>query len=169
VTYYICIYRIYKGITATDRPKRVGETELDTMERRKAREAVMELLFEHEFKKDENPTDAVRMAEECREAETDAYVEKVYFGVLDHLEELDGYLTARAIGWKTNRMTKISLTLMRIATYEMKYCDDIPFTVSINEAVELSKKFDDDKAPAFVNGVLNGVAEDLGLKGTGNA
>ncbi len=139
------------------------------MERRKAREAVMELLFEHEFKKDENPTDAVRMAEEYREAETDAYVEKVYFGVLDHLEELDGYLTARAIGWKTNRMTKISLTLMRIATYEMKYCDDIPFTVSINEAVELSKKFDDDKAPAFVNGVLNGVAEDLGLKGTANA
>jgi N utilization substance protein B len=143
--------------------------ELDIMERRKAREAVMALLFEHEFKKDENPVDAVRMAEECREAETDDYVEKVYFGVLDHLAEIDGYLTARAIGWKTKRMTKVSLTLMRIATYEMKYCDDIPFTVSINEAVELTKKFDDEKAPAFINGVLNGVAEDLGLKGTANA
>ncbi len=139
------------------------------MERRKAREAVMELLFEHEFKKDENPADAVRLAEESREAETDAYVEKVYFGVLDHLEEIDGLITGRAIGWKTNRMTKLSLTLMRLASYEMKYCDDIPFTVSINEAVELAKKFDDEKAPSFVNGVLNGVAEDLGLKGTGNA
>ena len=51
----------------------------------------------------------------------------------------------------------------------MKYCEDIPFTVSINEAVELSKKFDDDKAPAFINGVLNGIAEELGLKDTADA
>jgi len=51
----------------------------------------------------------------------------------------------------------------------MKYCEDIPFTVSINEAVELSKKFDDEKAPAFINGVLNGIAEELGLKDTADA
>jgi len=111
----------------------------------------------------------VRLAEESREAETDAYVEAVYFGVLDRIDEIDGLITARAIGWKTNRMTKLSLSVMRLAVYEMKYCDDIPFTVSINEAVELSKKFDDEKAPPFINGVLNGIAEDLGLKDTGNA
>jgi len=92
-------------------------------------------------------------------------VERVYFGVMDHRDEIDGLITSRSIGWKTNRMTKISLTVMRIAVYEMKYCEDIPFSVSINEAVELTKRFDDEKAPAFVNGVLNGVAEDLGLKG----
>ncbi len=139
------------------------------MERRKAREAVMMLLFEHEFKKDENPADAVRLAEESRETEADAYVETVYFGVLDKLDEIDELMTARAIGWKTKRMTKLSLSIMRLAVYEMKYCDDIPFTVSINEAVDLSKKFDDEKAPAFINGVLNGIAEDLGLKDAGKA
>jgi len=139
------------------------------MERRKAREAVMMLLFEHEFKKDENPADAVRLAEESRETEADAYVETVYFGVLDKLDEIDELMAARAIGWKTKRMTKLSLSIMRLAVYEMKYCDDIPFTVSINEAVELSKKFDDEKAPAFINGVLNGIAEDLGLKDAGKA
>ena len=129
----------------------------------------MELLFEHEFKKDEDPAEAVRLAEESREAETDAYVETVYFGVLDKLEEIDALIAARAIGWKTSRMTKLSLSVMRLATYEMKYCEDIPFTVSINEAVELSKKFDDEKAPAFINGVLNGIAEELGLKDMADA
>ena len=81
----------------------------------------------------------------------------------------DVLIAARAIGWKTSRMTKLSLSVMRLATYEMQYCEDIPFTVSINEAVELSKKFDDEKAPAFINGVLNGIAEELGLKDTADA
>lgn len=134
------------------------------MDRRKARETVMELLFEREFNKDQSPEEGLRLAEGSREFETDKYVERVYFGVLDHLEEVDALITARAIGWKTKRMTKVSLSVLRLATYEMKYCEDIPFTVSINEAVELTKKFDDDKAPAFVNGILNGIAEDLGLK-----
>lgn len=134
------------------------------MERRKAREAVMELLFEKEFNKDVAPDEIYRIAEETRELESDRYLYDTYFGVTDKAEEIDALISARAIGWKTKRMTKVSLSVMRIAVYEMKYCEDIPFNVSINEAVELCKKFDDDKAPAFVNGVLNGIAEDLGLK-----
>ena len=134
------------------------------MERRKAREAVMNLLFEREFKKEDEPIDILRLAEESREFVTDKYIEKVYFGVVENLDEIDKYITDRAIGWSTDRMTKVSLSVMRIAVYEMKYCDDIPFNVSINEAVEIVKSFDDDKAPAFVNGILNGVALDLGLK-----
>ena len=134
------------------------------MERRKAREAVMELLFEREFNKDVTPDEIYRVAEELREFDSDKYLYDTYFGVTDKAEEIDALIGARAIGWKTKRMTKVSLSVMRIAVYEMKYCNDIPFNVSINEAVELCKKFDDDKAPAFVNGVLNGIAEDLGLK-----
>jgi N utilization substance protein B len=135
------------------------------MERRKAREAVMELLFEKEFKKEENAEDAYRLAEEIRELESDKYVQDTYFGVCENLTDIDELISKRAIGWKTKRMTKVSLSVMRIAVYEMKFCSDIPFNVSINEALEICKKFDDEKAPAFVNGVLNGIAEDLGLKG----
>lgn len=124
----------------------------------------MELLFEREFNKDLMAEDELRLAEDSREFESDAYVEGIYFGVSEHLEEIDALITARSIGWKTKRMTKVSLSILRLAVYEMKYCEDIPFTVSINEAIELSKKFDDDKAPAFINGVLNGIAEDLGIK-----
>lgn len=134
------------------------------MDRRKARETVMELLFEKEFNKEISAEDSYRLAEEVRELEEDKYLQSVYFGVLDNSEELDALISKRAIGWKTKRMTKVSLTLMRIAAYEMKYCEDIPFSVSINEALELCKKYDDEKAPAFLNGVLNGIAEDLGLK-----
>ena len=133
------------------------------MERRKAREAVMELIFEKEFNMDVSAEETYRMAEESRELENDKYLTDTYFGIIDNLAVIDEIISSRAIGWKTKRMSKVSLSVMRIAVYEMKFTD-VPFSVSINEAVELSKKFDDDKAPAFVNGVLNGVAEDLGLK-----
>jgi len=56
------------------------------------------------------------------------------------------------------------LTIMRLGTYEMLYMEDIPFSVSINEAVNLAKKYDHDKAPAFINGVLNAIADEKGLK-----
>jgi N utilization substance protein B len=133
------------------------------MERRKAREAVMELLFEKEFNLDLTAEETYRLAEEARELENDKYLTETYFGVLDNLAEIDDVISQHAIGWKTKRMSKVSLSVMRIAVYEMMKTD-VPFSVSINEAVELSKKFDDDKAPAFVNGVLNAVAEQLGLK-----
>ncbi len=133
------------------------------MERRKAREAVMELLFEKEFNMDVTAEETYRLAEESRELENDKYLTETYFGVLDNIAEIDDIISQHAIGWKTKRMSKVSLSVMRIAVYEMKYTD-VPFSVSINEAVELSKKYDDDKAPAFVNGVLNAVADQLGLK-----
>ena len=123
----------------------------------------MELLFEKEFNMDVTAEETYRLAEESRELENDKYLTNTYFGVLDNLDEIDGIISQHAIGWKTKRMSKVSLSVMRIAVYEMMKTD-VPFTVSINEAVELSKKFDDDKAPAFVNGVLNAVAEQLGLK-----
>lgn len=84
------------------------------------------------------------------------------------MNEVDGLISSRAIGWKTERMTKVSLSILRIAVYEMRFCKDIPFSVSINEAVEMTKKYDDEKAPSFVNGILNGIAENLGLKTSEN-
>ncbi len=138
------------------------------MDRRKARETAFELLFEHEFRNDEEAADIFRTAEEIRDFEYDEYVERIYFGVIDNLNEVDGLISSRAIGWKTERMTKVSLSILRIAVYEMRFCKDIPFSVSINEAVEMTKKYDDEKAPSFVNGILNGIAENLGLKTSEN-
>ena len=69
-----------------------------------------------------------------------------------------------AKGWKLSRISKVSMAIMRICVYEMLYVEDVPFNIAINEAVELAKKFDYDKAPSFINGVVNKIAENEGLK-----
>ena len=73
--------------------------------------------------------------------------------MIGHMEEIDASVNEVSEGWKTGRMGKVDLTLIRLAVYEMKY-EDIPVKVAINEAVELAKKYGTDDSPAFVNGIL---------------
>ena len=89
------------------------------------------------------------------------YVKKVYFGVLDKTDDIDSKISKAAVGWSLLRLTKGVLTIMRLCVYEMTSLDDVPKRVALNEAVELAKKYDDDNAPAFVNGVLNNIAKTL--------
>lgn len=70
------------------------------------------------------------------------------------LSAIDALINEKATGWKTNRMAKVDLALIRLAVYEMKYDVDIPTGVAINEAVELAKIYSSDGAPSFINGVL---------------
>ncbi|MBQ3284024.1 MAG: transcription antitermination factor NusB [Ruminococcus sp.] len=83
-------------------------------------------------------------------------------GVVDHKDVIDEKISANLKqGWKISRISKVSLALMRVAVYEMLYMDDIPVSVSINEAVELSKKYTSEEDTAFINGVLGAVAKSL--------
>ena len=68
-------------------------------------------------------------------------------------------ISANSSGWKISRLSVVTASILRLATYEMLYCADIPVNVSMNEAIELAKKFDDEKARGFVNGVLNAIAK----------
>ncbi len=128
--------------------------------RKEARELVVELLFETEFKTDENSKEIYAISCENREIPDDEYIKGVYFGVHEHLEKIDKIIGESAKGWKTHRLSKLSRSVLRLAVYEMLYMD-IPYSVSINEAVEITKKFDDPKARPFVNGVLNAVKDKL--------
>lgn len=135
------------------------------MNRRQARENVFYLVFETEFQKEDiNCAELFQTAQDIGVIEYDEFTERVFFGVMNELESLDAKIADNAKGWKLERLSKVSLAIMRICVYEMLFCEDIPFNVSINEAVELAKKFDYDKAPSFINGVLNKVAENEGLK-----
>ena len=78
--------------------------------------------------------------------------------VVDKIEEIDAKIDEVAAGWKTKRMGKVELTILRLAVYEMKWDDEVPVKVAINEAVELAKNFSGDEGPAFVNGVLGKLA-----------
>ena len=130
------------------------------MNRREAREAVFTLLFETEFKTTESREDIFALSCENREIEADNYVRDVYFGVVLHLEEIDALIGKHAKGWKTSRISRVSRSIMRLAIFEMRYMA-LPAGVAINEAVELSKKFDEESARPFVNGVLNSVKDEL--------
>ena len=95
-----------------------------------------------------------------RPAEEDKqYIQNKYEAVVSRVPEIDGILNENAKGWKTSRMNKVDLTILRLAVYELKWDDEIPVGVAINEAVELAKRFGGDESPSFVNGVLGKVAE----------
>jgi len=83
-----------------------------------------------------------------------AYLTGRFNAIVENLESIDAILSEASSGWKLNRMGKVDLTILRLAVYEMRFDEDIPVKVAINEAVELSKKFGGDESPGFINGVL---------------
>ena len=135
------------------------------MKRRELREHVFELLFRVEFNEQEEMREQASLfVEDMKEEqevrpEDEAYISGKYEKIVEKLPEIDAMLDQISKGWKTSRMGKVDLTILRLAVYEMKYDEDIPEKVAINEAVELSKKFGGDDSPAFINGVLAKLAE----------
>lgn len=132
------------------------------LNRRSSREAVLGLIFENEFGLYDDKTELYENAVAARGIEENEYIRTLYFGILEKQNELDAYIGKYAKGRTLARISKIAKAVMRISIYEMLYIDDIPASVSINEAVELAKQYDDDKTKAFVNGILNAVKEELG-------
>ncbi|MBQ0101253.1 MAG: transcription antitermination factor NusB [Firmicutes bacterium] len=142
-------------------------------ERLQAREDVFKLLFESEFQKDCDRNEFYREESENIGVAADPdYVKAVYDGVMNHITDLDAVITPCLNGRTLRRLSNVARVILRIAAYEMAYYqkehgEKLDFSVSINEAVELAKKYDDDKVPGYVNGVLNSVAVSLGLKENG--
>ena len=134
------------------------------MNRKTARENAFLLLFELSSKDDETADEIFEKATDIRGLECDDYVKKVFFGVSENQRIIAEFIDKSIIGWKSSRLSTVSKAVLQLAIYEMIFMEDIPAKVSINEAIELSKKYDDDKAYSFVNGVLNAIAEDLGRK-----
>ena len=132
------------------------------LNRRSSREAVLGLIFENEFGLYDDKTELYENAVAARGIEENEYIRTLYFGIREKQNELDAYIEKYAKGRTLARISKIAKAVMRISIYEMLYIDDIPASVSINEAVELAKQYDDDKTKAFVNGILNAVKEELG-------
>ena len=133
--------------------------------RREAREAVFTLLFETEFQEGRTPQEILALAREDRDLKDDPYVQKTYFGVLQYQRVIDILIDRFSNGWRTNRLSRVSRAVIRLCVYEMMFCEGIPDNVSLNEAIELTKKFDDPKARSFVNGVLNSIKDEIHAKG----
>lgn len=134
------------------------------MSRKESRENAFILLFEAEFRPDETALEIFEYAEQFREFKIDEYVKRVFFGVQERKKEIDELIDVNLIGWNKKRISPVSRAILALSTFEMLALDDVPAKVSINEAVELSKKYDDENSYVFVNGVLNSVANALSLK-----
>ena len=128
------------------------------MQRKIARENAFILIFESVCKKEDTAEEIFNMATEIRGLEYDDYVKNVFFGTYQQSSVIDAAVEKNAKGWKLKRISPISMAIIRLAAYEIMFCEDIPAKVSINEAIELSKKYDDEKSYAFVNGVLNALS-----------
>lgn len=130
------------------------------MTRKQAREEAFILVFEKAFNND-STDEILELAKEVRDLEPDEYITTVFAGVYDRLSELDGIISTNSIGWKIERISKTALCLLRLAIFEMKFFEEIPVSVSINEAVELAKKYATTDDASFVNGILSTVAKAL--------
>ena len=128
------------------------------MTRKQAREETFILIFEKEFN-DESVETILEINEQVRDIVADDYMKNAFCGVFEHLSEIDECISENAKGWSIKRISKVALAVLRLAIYEMKFVDSIPVSVSINEAVELCKKYATKDDAAFVNGILATVAK----------
>lgn len=128
------------------------------MNRHELREQVFKLLFRVEFNETSEMEEQKSLFfedDECNASDKDvAYITSRYEMIEAKLPELDAMINDKADNWTTGRMGKVELTILRLALFELKFDDEIPTGVAINEAVELAKKFGQDGSGTFVNGVL---------------
>ncbi len=130
------------------------------MDRTLAREVAMKRLYADSVGGTDTVLDILEQSdcdteitEHCRQ-----FSESLYNGAVSHLTEIDEMIARNATGWSFERIAKVDLSILRLATYEILYVEKIPEGASINEAVELGKKYGGEKSAKFINGVLGAIA-----------
>lgn len=133
------------------------------MTRKEEREEAFKIVFECSFHKDEL-SEIIENAKDGRDLDLpeDSFTLKLASTAIENIEAIDSVIASCSTNWKPERMAKTALAILRIAVCEIYYFDDIPESVSINEAVELAKTYCGDDDPAFINGVLGAVARNKG-------
>ena len=132
----------------------------ENMKRREAREQAFALIFARSINRD-TTKEIIEAAGEAQDVPVDVFAAAAAAGVEQNEAELDGQIERYTRGWSVARLSKVSLAVLRLAVYEILYEEEIPVSVSINEAVELAKKYGDAEDAPFVNGVLGSLARKL--------
>lgn len=126
--------------------------------RHRSRELALQALFQLDFNRDYSLT-AVELF--CKNfgipKSTIHFFSRLVEGVIQHRQEIDQFIKHVSSHWKINRMSRVDRNIIRIAVFELLYCEDIPFKVSINEAVDLGKKYGTEESGAFINGILDSI------------
>ena len=128
--------------------------------RREEREQAFFLIFEKAFNSETDFQELYDLALETEIISDSAFVKELSFKTNENIESIDPVIEKYCIGWKMSRISKVALVVLRLAVCEILYFDDIPVGVSINEAVELCKKYASEEDKSFVNGVLSSVSKE---------
>ena len=131
------------------------------MSRRKLRENIFKLLFVSDFNNEQEMPEQLKLFFDSisdLDDKDQQYMQEKYGQVKERLDEINNIIDGCSSGWKTKRMSKVDLAILRLAVYEVKFDEDVPTSAAINEAVELAKRFGGDDSPSFINGILGAVA-----------
>ncbi|RME63554.1 MAG: transcription antitermination factor NusB [Nitrospirae bacterium] len=133
------------------------------MKRRRAREYALQILYQQDIQDEPVTEETLRQfwQEHPEPKDLRDFTEDLLRGTNEHIQEIDALITEAAEHWRLERMSTIDRNILRFATYELLYRDDIPAAVTINEAVEITKKYSDRESPSFVNGVLNRIRKKI--------
>lgn len=130
------------------------------MNRNKVREQVMHMFFQMDAQNNYN-YEQLNIVDDDAEVMKSKRAVAMFRAIRDNRKDIDGIIAKSAFGWTIERMSKTDLAILRTAVCEMKYIDDVPMAVSINEAVNLAKAYGDERSYAFVNAVLSKVGENI--------
>lgn len=130
------------------------------MKRSVARESAFLIVFERIFN-NADLNEVIEAAQQIRGLEVDDFTVKLVGGIADNLDKIDDLIQQNAKGWDISRLSKVVLVALRVAIYEMIFIESIPISVSINEAVELTKKYSTKEDSSFANGILREIAKGL--------
>lgn len=129
------------------------------MTRREAREQAFIVIFEKIFDNDATISEIVATAKEGDFIKINSFAENILNTVEEHFSEIDEIIETNSQDWTLARLPKVSLAILRLAVAEIKYIDDVPNGVSVNEAVELAKKYGTNEDASFINGILGTIAK----------
>ena len=124
--------------------------------RRKSREFALQALYRWDItRKDDNKTIAQFRDHFSQRKEKDEFAERIALGVLEHVREIDQLIEEYSENWRLDRMPIIDRNILRMATFELLYCEDIPPKVTLDEAIELGKRYGSEDSGSFINGILD--------------
>lgn len=134
------------------------------MKRSAIRELTFRLIYSLEIQKTDDLEEQIELYLQCNEVEDDEakeYIKDAVIGIKEHNIEIQGLIEKNLkADWKIDRISKIDLSLLKLAIYEIKY-KEIPYKVAINESLELAKKYGEDTSKNFINGILASVVKEL--------
>lgn len=131
------------------------------MKRRKAREYVLQFLFQSDFGSKNDISGSLKQfwLDKEKDSEVKKFATEIIKGALSSLDEIDSAINKSAEHWVINRMAAVDRNILRFAVYELLYRKDIPAAVTINEAIEIAKKYSTDESASFINGILDKIAK----------